>query len=91
MAVRFSEFEDINTVLALKDKVDWVWIDTFTELPLDKESHIKLKDANFNICLVSPERWGRAEEIKKYVDFFKKNNIIIDAVMTEMRYVNEWG
>lgn len=90
IAIRYSEFEDINTCLAMKNKVEWVWIDTFTKLPLDKESYIKLKNANFKICLVSPERWNRPKDIKNYVDYFVTNNIKIDAVMTSIRYSHNW-
>ena len=31
-AIRFSEFEDINTVLNMKNLVKWVWIDCFTKI-----------------------------------------------------------
>ena len=36
-AVRLSEYESIDTVLSLKGKLNWVWIDFFTKLPLDLE------------------------------------------------------
>lgn len=91
MAVRFSEFESIDTALTLKDKVEWLWVDTFTKLPLDKESYTRLKKTNFKICLVSPDRWGRPNEIKKYVNFLKDNEIEIDGVMIGLEYADEWG
>lgn len=90
MAVRYSEFEDINTCLSLKGKVDWVWVDTFTKNPLDRESFRRLKEAGLNICLVCPERWGRPDDIVKYSRFFRKEDISIDAVMTSLKYHNEW-
>ena len=90
MAARFSEFEDISTCLSLKNKIEWVWVDTLTKLPLDKNKFEKLKNANFKICMVSPERWNRPQEIRKYADYLKKNKIFVDAVMTEMEYANEW-
>jgi hypothetical protein len=62
-AVRFSEFESIDTVLALAGKVDWVWVDCFTRLPLDEESAARLKVAGFKLCLVSPELQGRDAEV----------------------------
>ena len=34
IAVRVSEYESIKTALALKDKVNWVWIDVFNKFPL---------------------------------------------------------
>jgi hypothetical protein len=53
-AVRYSEYEPIESALALAGKVDWVWVDCFTHLPLNQESYRRLHQ-NFKICLVSPE------------------------------------
>ena len=54
-AVRFSEFESIETVLSLKNIVKWVWIDCFSSLSLTQTNYDILKENNFKICLVSPE------------------------------------
>ena len=40
IAVRFSEFEPIEFVRKFKGKVDWVWIDCFTDLPLTEDNYI---------------------------------------------------
>ena len=90
IAIRFSEYEPIESCLALKNKVNWVWVDTFTKLPLDKESFDKLKQSNFKICLVCPERWGRHEDIDDCIRYFHINKIKIDAVMTAKNYVKMW-
>ena len=37
IALRFSEFEGLDTILNMENKVKWVWIDCFSKLPLDKE------------------------------------------------------
>jgi len=81
VAVRFSEYESINTVINLAEKVDWVWVDCFKYMPLgEKEYEILSKD--FKICLVSPELQGRdVSEIKEYKS--KINNFNIDAVCTK--------
>ena len=50
IAMRYSEDECIETVLKYADKIDWVWIDTNTQLPLNEEIVDKLKP--FNTCLV---------------------------------------
>lgn len=55
LAVRFSDKEPLEYALSFKDKVAWVWIDYFDEFPLNKKNILLLKDANFKICLVSPE------------------------------------
>lgn len=90
IAVRFSEYESIEGALTFAGKIDWVWVDTFTKFPLDKDSFNKLKELGFKICLVCPERWGRPEDISKYKRLIKSEGIEIDAVMTVEKYVSEW-
>lgn len=58
IAVRFSEFEPIESALALAGQVDWAWIDCFTKMPLDAASYARLKQ-HFKLCGVSPELQGR--------------------------------
>jgi hypothetical protein len=57
IAVRFSEYEPLESVMALAGMVNWVWVDCFTKLPLDSHSYRNLKN-NFKICIVSPELQG---------------------------------
>ena len=54
LSLRFSELEPkfLNTTLI--DKVQWLWIDSFTELPINEESVKYFK--KFESCLVSPSR-----------------------------------
>ena len=82
-AVRISEYESINTVLSLKDKLNWVWIDFFTKFPIDFEIYKILKKHNFKLCLVSPELQGHTDSIcldlKNYI---KTNKMNFDAVCT---------
>jgi hypothetical protein len=59
IAVRFSEYEPIESALALAGQVEWAWIDCFTKMPLDTESYRRLK-AHFKLCAVSPELQGRS-------------------------------
>ena len=90
MAVRFSEFESIETALTMAKKVDWVWVDTFTKNPLKRDVFLRLKKAGFRICIVCPERWGRSEDIDRYITYFKKNEIFPDAVMTVSSEIQHW-
>jgi hypothetical protein len=84
-AVRVSEFESIETALTLAGKVDWVWVDCFTQLPLSGDSALRLRSAGFKLCLVSPELHGRdAEtEIPALVSLLRERNIESDAVCTK--------
>lgn len=91
LVIRFSEFEDISAPLNFKDNIDWVWVDTFTKNPLTRDAYEKIKKANFKICLVCPERWGREEDIVKYKEQMEKEDIKIDAVMTSLKHAKTWG
>lgn len=81
IAVRFSEYEPIEFVMKFAGKVEWVWVDCFSDLPLNSENYHLLKQ-HFKLCLVSPELQGydlsRIEEFK-----VKLNGMSIDAVCTK--------
>ena len=78
----------INTIIKFKDLIDWVWIDTFTKLPLNQNSINILK--GFKTCLVCPERWNRPEDIVQYKEKLKKINFQLSAVMTSRHTVKSW-
>ncbi len=84
-AIRVSEFESIETALALAGKVGWVWVDCFTRFPLDHEDAQRLKSAGFRICLVSPELQGRKAEteIPLLAQLLADRDIQVDAVCTK--------
>ena len=92
IAIRYSEAEPIEQALVFKrDRnsptkpiVDWVWIDTNTVLPLDKNIVTQLE--GFLTCLVCPERWGRPQDIEQYAQKIKALNFKLDAVMTALEY-----
>jgi len=88
LAVRFSEFEPIELSDKFKKFTGWMWIDTINKLPINKSNLNMIK--SFKTCLVSPERWRRKKDIKKYLSFFKKNNYTPDAVMTDMDCSKIW-
>ncbi len=88
IAVRYSEDESIETATRYKSLVDWVWIDTITELPLNKTIVKQLEP--FKTCLVCPERWGRPEDITAYAELMRKLNFRPDAVMTAIPNAKTW-
>ncbi|MBT6448453.1 MAG: hypothetical protein HOK38_06895 [Flavobacteriaceae bacterium] len=88
IAVRFSEMEPIQNLINLEDKLDWVWIDTITKLPIN-EGNFKILE-KFKSCLVCPSRWGRSSEIAKIKLTLDKLNFNLDYVMTELKYINKW-
>jgi hypothetical protein len=81
IAIRFSEYEPIEFVMKFAGKVEWLWIDCFTLLPLNDENYGILK-AKFKLCLVSPELQGY--DIARIADFREQvKNMKIDAVCTK--------
>lgn len=84
-AVRVSEFESIETAMTLAGKVNWVWVDCFTQFPLSEEDGQRLKSAGFKLCIVSPELQGRDAdaEIPAMAALMRERHIHFDAVCTK--------
>ena len=84
-AVRTSEYESVETALAVAHLVDWVWLDTFTGLALTGSEANALKKAGLKLCLVSPELVGRtgADEVRLLQERLALDHIDIDAVCTK--------
>ena len=84
-AARFSEFESIDTVINIKNKIKWVWVDCFTKLPITKINFTALRKINIKICYVSPELQGERniKKIKNFVANIKDKKLIPDAVCTK--------
>ena len=90
-AVRVSEFENIETALALAGKIKWVWVDYFTHFPLTRNDAQRLQSAGFSLCLVSPELHGYdpEKEISLLQTLLLKNNILFKAVCTKCPHLWE--
>jgi hypothetical protein len=84
IAIRFSEYESIETVKALKDFVSWIWIDVFTRLP---SGLAELADIGLKTCLVSPELQGQPEKLQEYAAQLQTMNIKLDAVCTKIPFI----
>lgn len=84
-AVRFSEYESVDTALAIAGMIDWVWVDLFTAALPDAAALTRMKDAGLKLCLVSPELQGRdpAGEIGAIRDHLDTAGIDLDAVCTK--------
>ena len=90
IALRFSEFEGLDTIIKMKDKVNWVWIDCFTKNPLTLEIYNELKSMNYKLCFVSPELQQQPEKIDIYKKYFQENDIILDMICTKYYNINKW-
>lgn len=83
-AIRFSEYESLETVMSLRGKVRWVWVDCFSGEPPPRHSMREIKGAGFDVCLVSPELQGY--DVRKIADFrhyYEDEGIVLDAVCTK--------
>lgn len=90
-AVRYSEFESLDTVLKFAGKVEWVWIDCFSRLNFfGHDEFATLKKAGFKTCLVSPELQGRAEDIEGYKIYLAEQGIVFDAICTKLANIPRW-
>lgn len=90
IALRFSEFETLDNILKLKTKIDWVWIDCFTKLPINKENYKKLKDLNIKLCLVSPELQNQEQRIYEYKKYLQNQKIYLDAICCKEKNISKW-
>lgn len=89
LCARFSKFEEISNDSLILDYVDWLWVDSFESLPINSENIKNLP--NLKKCLVSPERFGREEDIFKIATFMKSNNFNFDLIMTDLSTVDIWN
>lgn len=90
IALRFSEYEGIDTLKAMAGKVEWVWIDTFTQLPVNYALHKEIKEMGYKTCLVSPELQGQPEKIDEYALKIKMDSIMFDAICTKKYNIIRW-
>lgn len=88
IAIRFSEFEGMDTLRKMAGKVDWVWVDCFTKLPLNDDTYNEIKSLGYKICIVSPELQGQPEKIEEYKKQIAKYEI--DAICTKKYNIERW-
>jgi len=88
IAVRFSEYESLDLTKYFQGKLDWVWIDTVTKLPINLNNAKIL--SKFKSCIVCPERWGRKKDIKRYKKKLFKLEFKPTSIMTSLDCIDEW-
>lgn len=90
IALRFSEFEGIDTILAMAGKVKWIWIDCFSKLPITAKNYRLLKELGFKLCLVSPELQGQNQKLETYRQYLDSEGVECDAVCTKIYNIEKW-
>jgi len=89
IAIRISDYENINSTKKFVNKLNWVWIDTYKSFPIKNQKDVK-SISSFKKCLVCPERWGRKKDIVIYKNKLKSLKLDLDAVMTSYKTSNFW-
>lgn len=64
VALRFSELEGLDTIRNMAGRAQWVWVDCFTKIPIDRESFKELKALGYKLCFVSPNWRGRKKSLR---------------------------
>jgi hypothetical protein len=90
IAMRFSEFEGIDTISSMSKKVDWIWVDCFSRLPITAQNYKILKDHKYKLCLVSPELQDQDQKLETYKNHLQKEGIIFDAICTKLHNIVRW-
>ena len=90
IAVRYSEYEGLDTLKNMPGKVDWIWVDTFTKLPLDKSIYNFIKEMGYKICLVSPELQLQPEKLVIYAEQIRMEHMRFDAICTKAYNIDKW-
>lgn len=90
IAVRYSEYEGMDTLRAMAGKVDWVWVDCFSTIPIGKKEYDILKSLGYKLCFVSPELEGRPEDIEKYARTLVDEGMLFDAICTKAYHIEKW-
>jgi len=86
IAQRFSEFEKANTTIS----TEWIWVDCFNKLPINRENYKILKEKGYKLCLVSPELQRRNGQIEEYKEYLEKEGIVFDAICTKIYNIDRW-
>lgn len=90
IAIRYSEYEGMDTLRVMAGKVCWVWVDTFTKLPVDNGVYRQIMQMGYKMCLVSPELQGQPEKIETYAAQITAERIQFDAVCTKSYNIDKW-
>ena len=90
IALRFSEFEGLDSIRLMSQKVDWIWVDCFSKLPITFENYKILKKLNYKLCIVSPELHNQDLKLEIYKKQIQKDEIIFDAICTKLKNIKKW-
>ena len=91
IALRFSEFESIQTIILMSGKVNFVWVDCFSKLPINSKNFKLLKKHKFKLCLVSPELQNQGSKLDIYKEYIRKKALKFDFICTKIFNIKNWS
>jgi hypothetical protein len=83
-AIRVSEYEGLDTAIAMAGKCEWIWVDVFSRVPVSAEQCRMLRGLGYKLCFVSPELQRQPEKIAEYSWVAEH----MDAICTKVP--NQW-
>jgi len=91
-AARLSEYEpiELGQLLYSQGLIQWLWIDTFTKLPLSKRTVAWIKDCGIKTCLTSPDLLGRPNDIVPYSHIMRRLDFRPDAICCKFSNIGLW-
>ena len=90
IAIRFLEFEGIDTILNMSGKINWIWVDCFSKLPITIKKFNIFRSLKFKLCVVSPELQKQEEKLEIYKKYLHDNGMQFDAVCTKLHKIVTW-
>lgn len=90
IALRVSELEGLDTARNMAGKADWLWVDCFSKIPIDKNEYDELKSLGYKLCFVSPELEGRDEAVEEYKRALADSGMVMDAICTKSYNIARW-
>ena len=91
-ASRFSEYESIETSINLirNGLINWIWVDTFFNFPINKKNIRVFNSLKAKKCLTSPDLLGRPKDIKTYAKLIKIYNVKFNAICCKKNNIKIW-
>ena len=90
IALRISEVEGMDTARNMAGKVEWIWVDCFSRIPIGKMEADELHALGYKLCFVSPELEGRDEDIETYKQQLAERDLEFDAICTKVYNIQRW-
>jgi len=91
-ASRFSEYESLDTSISLikNSLINWIWIDTFSTLPITSKNVEIFNSLKAKKCLTSPDLTGRPFEIENYAKKINSIGLKLDAICCKRNNIKKW-